>query len=98
MCSDQTAEGIIMILVITNLYRLSLDYKLIIFYSKWWPFCWLPWELGCQHKKSIHFFTLGTMPNPIAKKYLHIFKEEKKSYQPGVWYRLGSFLRFEAYV
>ena len=37
-------------------------------------------------KSPIHFFTSGTMLYAIATKYLHIFKDKKKSYLPGVWY------------
>ena len=54
----------------------------------------MPWKLGCQHKKSNTFFFSGTMLYSIATKYLHIFKDKKKSYLPGVLFIGISFVRF----
>ena len=41
-------------------------------------------ETGIQQKKSNTFFTLWTILHAIAKKFVHILKDEKKSYLPGV--------------
>ena len=81
MCSDQTAEGT-MIPLISNLVVITHE---SFFIRSGCHFVGCHGNLDFNKKKSSTCFTLCTMLYAIAKKYLHIFKEENKSYLP-VWY------------
>ena len=81
MCSDQTAEGT-MLPLISNLVVITNE---SFFIRSGSHFVGCHGNLDVNIKSAVHFFTLCTMLYAIAKKYLHIFKQEKKSSLP-VWY------------
>ena len=81
MCSDQTAEGT-MLPLISNLVVIKNE---SFFIRSGSHFVGCHGNLDVNIKSPVNFLLYAPCFMQLLKKYLHIFKEEKKSSLP-VWY------------